>query len=98
MTKKVFEFNQGTIMGRKTELELEVEANATTAFLSAGVKELMDGGVEPASLVSALAAALGVMMAAAPRHMAEALDKSVFAQVQQQRAETWAELDAAAVH
>lgn len=93
-----FEFLKEKIMSIKTEQELEVEANAATVFLSGGVRQLMDDGVEPASLVSALAAALGVMMAAAPRHMAAALDKSVMAQIQQQRTETWAVVDATPVH
>lgn len=85
-------------MSIKTEREMEVEANAATAFLAGGVSQLMTDGVEPASLVSALAAALGVMMAAAPRHMAEALDKSVLAQIQRHRAQTWVAVDAAQVH
>ena len=83
-------------MDMKTESELESEANAATAMLSGCVRRLMDDGVEPASLVSALAAALGVMMAAAPRHMADALDASVADQLKAQRAATWAEIDAAA--
>ena len=86
------------VMNMKTETELEIEANAATAFLAGGVSQLMTDGVEPASLVSALAAALGVMMAAAPRHMADALDKAVLAQIQQQRVETWAAVDAAQAH
>ena len=81
---------------RKTSDELDEEANAATAMLSGVVRQLMDDGVEEASLVSALAAALGVMMAAAPRHMAERLDASILAQIRQQRAATWAEIDAAA--
>lgn len=85
-------------MNMKTEQQLESEANAATAFLSAGVRRMMDDGVESASLVSALASALGVMMAAAPRHMAEQLDKSVLEQIRQQRIETWAAIDAAPVH
>lgn len=85
-------------MDLKTEQELETEAHAATMFLSAGVRQLMDDGVESASLVSALASALGVMMAAAPRHMADALDKAVLAQIQRQRVETWAAIDAAPVH
>lgn len=80
----------------KTSDELDDEANAATACLSGLVRRLMDDGVEPASLVSALAAALGVMMAAAPRHMAEALDASILAQIKEQRTATWAEIDAAA--
>lgn len=46
-------------MNIKTEQELEFEANAATAFLAGGVAQLMADGVEPASLVSALAGALG---------------------------------------
>ena len=80
----------------KTAAELDDEANAATAMLSGAVRQLMDDGVEPASLVSALAAALGVMMAAAPRHMADTLDESILAQIREQRAATWAEIDAAA--
>ena len=83
----------------KTETEMEVEANAVTAFLAGGVAQLMTDGVEPASLVSALAGALGVMMAAAPRHMADRLDASVLATIREQRIATWAAVDAAeAVH
>ncbi len=80
----------------KTHQELEDEANAATKLLSGCVRQLMDDGVEPASLVSALTSALGVMMAAAPRHMATDLDASILAQLQAQRAATWAEIDAAA--
>lgn len=80
----------------KTSAELDSEANAATAMLSGVVRQLMDDGVEPASLVSALAAALGVMMAAAPRNMAATLDASILAQIQAQRSATWAEIDAAA--
>lgn len=83
-------------MDMKTSNELDAEANAATALLSGAVRQLMDDGVEPASLVSALTAALGVMMAAAPRHMADALDASVAAQLKEQRAAVWAEIDAAA--
>lgn len=83
-------------MDMKTSKELDDEANAATSCLSGLVRQLMDDGVEPASLVSALAAALGVMMAAAPRHMAEKLDVSILGQLQAQRAATWAEIDAAA--
>lgn len=76
--------------------KLEAEANSATLVLSATVRDLMDGGVQPASLVEALAAALGVMMAAAPRHMADAIEASVVRNLREQRAATWAEIDAAA--
>ena len=79
----------------KTADQLESEANAATKFLSAGVAQLMRDGVEPASLVSALTAALGVMMAAAPRHMAARLEASVVDQLRKQVTATWAAVDAA---
>jgi len=75
--------------------KLEAEANSATLVLSATVRDLMDGGVQPAALVEALAAALGVMMAAAPRHMADAIETSVVRNLREQRAATWAEIDAA---
>lgn len=76
--------------------KLEAEANWATQALSAKVRDLMDEGVQPAALVEALAAALGVMMAAAPRHMADAIEASVARNLREQRAATWAEIDAAA--
>lgn len=83
-------------MDMKTSEELDAEADIVTAALSAAVRGLLDAGLEEASLVTALADALGVMMAAAPRHMADSLAASIQAQVLAQRAATWAEIDAAA--
>ncbi len=83
-------------MDMKASDELDAEANIATQALSAATSGLLEAGIEPASLVSALTAALGVMMAAAPRHMADELDASVLRQLQEQRAATWAEIDAAA--
>ena len=80
----------------KTEAELEAEANAATQFLSGAVPQLMDDGVEPASLAEALAAACGVMLAAAPRHMADVLDNAIMNRIRISRAEVWAQIDAAA--
>lgn len=76
--------------------KLESEANSATLVLSSTVRDMMDGGVQPAALVEALASALGVMMAAAPRHMADAIEASVVRSLREQRAATWAEIDAAA--
>jgi replicative DNA helicase len=81
-----------TIM--KTEQQLESEANTATKFLCAGVAQLMHDGVEPASLVVALTAALSAMLAAAPRHMAERLDASVLERLREQRTATWDAVDA----
>ena len=80
----------------KTGEQLELEANAATKALSGLMAQMMNDGVEQASLVEALACALGVMMAAAPRSMAERLDASILNKIQVQRAETWAAVDAAA--
>jgi len=80
----------------KTAEKLESEALSATLVLSGVVRQLMEDGVEAASLVEALTSALGVMMAAAPRVMADQLAKAVYAKLLQQRAETWAEVDAAA--
>ena len=82
-------------MELKTEDQLDKEANAATAYLSAGVSQLLVDGVEPASLVAALASALGVMLAAAPRDMADRLEVSVLATIREQRTATWAAVDAA---
>ena len=60
------------------------------------VAQMVNDGVEHASLVEALACALGVMMASAPRAMADRLDASILSKIQVQRAETWAAVDAAA--
>lgn len=83
-------------MDMKTSDELEAEANAATACLSGMVRQLMDDGVEPAALSEALAAACGVMLAAAPRHMAGVLDEAIMNRIRASRAEVWAEIDAAA--
>lgn len=83
-------------MDIKTQMELDDEADAATRRLSTLVRELLDEDMEPSSLTEALAAALGVVLAAAPRHMAAKLDASILAKIQEQRAATWAEIDAAA--
>lgn len=83
-------------MNQKTEAQLEKEANAATAMLSGVVRRLMDDGVEAAALVEALADALGVMLAAAPRHLAERIEASVIERLRTQRAATWAAIDSAA--
>jgi hypothetical protein len=83
-------------MDMKTTNELEIEANAATAYFSGAVMRLMDDGVEPAALAEALAAACGVMLAAAPRHMAAALDEGILACIRASRSATWAAVDAAA--
>jgi len=85
-------------MNQKAEVELSAEADAAAKVLSGMVARLVDDGVQPAALVDALASALGVMMAAAPRHMADALDASVANIVREHRAATWAALDAAPVN
>lgn len=82
----------------KTGEQLELEANAATKALSGMVAQMVNDGVEHASLVEALACALGVMMASAPRHMAERLDASILSKIQAQRVATWAALDAVPVH
>ena len=60
----------------KTAEQLASEANTATKFLSASVAQLMRDGVDPASLVAALTAALGMLMAGAPRHMAAQLEEA----------------------
>ena len=79
----------------KAAEQLERETEAATLALSRVVRELMDQGTEPASLAEALASALGVMLAAAPRHMADNVAEAIFAKVKQQMRETWAEVDQA---
>lgn len=79
----------------KAREALEREETRATQAISATVAELLSEGVETASLCVALAAALGVVTAAAPRDMADALEASLLEQVKQQRIETWCEVDAA---
>lgn len=79
----------------KTEKQMEEQANAATAVLGGAVRRLMDDGVEPAALAEALAAALGVMLAAAPRHMADSVSAAMWTRMQQARRETWEAVDAA---
>ena len=83
-------------MNMKTSNELDNEANSATAYFGGAVLRLLDDGVEPAALAEALAAACGVMLAAAPRHMAAALDVGILARIRSSRSATWAAVDAAA--
>ena len=82
----------------KPASKVEAEAAAAAKAITGMVGRMVDDGVEPAALVEALATALGQVMGAAPRAMAERLDASILARVRAGRAATWAALDAEAVH
>lgn len=85
-------------MSQEVEAQFEGERSAASQALTGMLGRMVDDGVEPAVLVDALADALGAMMAAAPRQMADLLDAAIIMKIKAKRAATWAALDAEPVH
>lgn len=79
----------------KTKEELQAECDDACTLVNALVRTMIDRDVEPAAISLALTAALGVTLAAAPRHMAEELEAATLENLRSQRLETWAALDRA---
>lgn len=80
----------------KTQTQLDKEVIAATQTISGLVRQLLDDGTENASLVMALSAALGVMLASAPAHMDRAVEAVALRQLRECRDETRDEINAAA--
>lgn len=77
----------------KTKEELQAECDDACTLVNALVRTMIDRDVEPAAISQALTAALGVTLAAAPRHMADRLEAATLDSLRAQRQAVWAEID-----
>lgn len=77
----------------KTKEQVQDECEDACTLVNALVRTMIERDVEPAAISVALTAALGVTLAAAPRHMAEQLEEATLASLRKQRMDTWAAVD-----
>lgn len=79
----------------KTEQQITEEMDKATEMVSEFVAQLLNAGFNPAAIGAGLTDALGVMLAAAPRHRIDAVERATMTRLRERRLSTWAEVDSA---